>query len=45
MIHKSASTHRDTGKDLIVRIVPPRVGDISPGKNLILVIAAIPALK
>jgi len=37
--------HRDAGKDLIVRIVKSRAEDIAPGKNLILVIAALPALK
>jgi len=36
---------RAAGKDLIVRIVKSRAGDISPGKNLILVIAAMPVPK
>jgi len=35
---RRGSTHRDAGKDLIVRIVKSRAGDISPGKNLILVL-------
>jgi hypothetical protein len=42
MIHKSGSTHRDAGKDLIVRIVKSWPEDISSGKNLILAIAAMP---
>jgi hypothetical protein len=42
----SAHVWRDAaGKDLIVRIVKSWAGDISPGKNLILIIAAIPVLK
>lgn len=42
---RCGSMHRDIGKDLIVRIVKSRAGDISPGKNLILIIAAMPVLK
>lgn len=41
----SAHIWRDAGEDLIVWIVKSRAGNISPGKNLILVIAAIPVLK
>jgi hypothetical protein len=42
---RRGATYRDAGKDLIVRIVKSRAGDISPGKNLILIIAAMPVLK
>jgi hypothetical protein len=42
---RRVATYRAAGKDLIVRIVKSRAGDIYPGKNLILIIAAIPVPK